>query len=265
MDGVPSFRWGLGGIPALAGFELTIQQGIILALGSVVLGISRTGIRGAAFLVIPVFAGVFGGRASAGIVLVLLVIGDLIAIYKYRGDARWSHIRPLLPWTLAGIVLGTLVGSVIPDRVFVRIVAVIVLVSTALMWVRDNGTGDIDVPTSPVLSGLLGIVAGFSSMVGNAAGPLMNLFFLSRGLNKDRFIGTAAWFFFIVNATKVPFHVFAWRTIDSQTMLLGFTFLPAVLAGAFAGIWIVRIIPEKRFRIVMIVLIIVAAGRLLFT
>lgn len=254
--------------------DRTVQQWALLAAGSVVLGLSRTGIRGASFLVIPVFAALFGGRASSGIVLVLLLLGDLAAIRRYRGAVSWRQVRALLPSAIVGIVLGTVVGGLIPDRTFIRVLAVIILLSAVLMWTRESSFRSVlsRVPFSsdtlpPVvrtaLSRGLGVLAGFTSMIGNAAGPLMTLYFLARGLNKERFVGTAAWFFFFVNLIKVPFHVFVWDTITGHTLILGIVLTPAILAGAFLGMGLTRVLSERYFRWMMLVLVTVASVRLL--
>lgn len=244
-------------------FALSIQEWVGLALGSIVFGLSRTSLRGASFLAIPIFIEVFGGRASAGVVLVLFVLGDLVAIRRYRRDVNWFHVRALMPWTILGVVLGTLTGRLVPDSVFVRIMAVIILISTMLLGYREKREIKSPLSVPPIVSGLLGILAGFASMIGNAAGSLMNLYFLSRGLSKDGFIGTVAWFFFIINVIKVPFHVFAWRTITMQTLGLGFILLPAILIGAFLGIRLARIVPERPFRIMILILVTIASVRLL--
>jgi uncharacterized protein len=254
--------------------DLTVQQWVVLAAGSVVLGLSRTGIRGASFLVIPVFAALFGGRASSGIVLVLLLLGDLVAITRYRGEVTWKQVRVLLPWAVMGVVLGTVIGGIIPDRVFIRVLAVIILFSAVLMWTRESGfqsspirrrfpLGQVPPVLRTVLSRVLGVLAGFTSMIGNAAGPLMTLYFLARGLNKERFVGTAAWFFFFVNLIKVPFHIFVWHTITGHTLILGMVLTPAILAGAFLGMGLTRVLSERYFRWMMLLLVTVASVRLL--
>jgi len=76
----------------------------------------------------------------------------------------------------------------------------------------------------------------------------MALYLLSMRLPKNEFIGTAAWFFMIVNLFKIPFHVFAWETITLDSFLLDLTSIPAVALGAFVGITIVKKIPEQYYR-----------------
>ena len=89
-------------------------------------------------------------------------------------------------------------------------------------------------------------------MIGNAAGPVMALYLLSMRLPKNSYIGTGAWFFFIVNVSKVPLHIWSWHTISLSTFTLDVLMIPAIAAGAFLGIWLVRLLPEKVFRIIII-------------
>jgi uncharacterized membrane protein YfcA len=89
-------------------------------------------------------------------------------------------------------------------------------------------------------------------MIGNAAGPVMALYLLSMRLPKNSYIGTGAWFFFIVNLSKVPLHIWSWKTITANSFTLDLLMIPAIAAGAFLGIWLVKLLPEKVFRIIVI-------------
>ncbi len=56
----------------------------------------------------------------------------------------------------------------------------------------------------------------------------------------------------IVNISKVPLHIWSWETITTESFLLDVLMIPAIAAGAFLGIWLVRLIPEKIFRYIII-------------
>ena len=162
-------------------------------------------------LAVPVFAGIFGGRYSVGLVLPMLCFADIFGVSYYHRHAEWFHIRRLLPWTLAGIVLGLLVGGYVSDELFREFLAAAVLFSVAvLIWREISGTG-VTVPDYWWISALMGLGGGFFTMIGNAAGPVLTLYLLSMGLPKYTFIGTRAWFFLIVNFLKVPLHIFFWK------------------------------------------------------
>ena len=101
-------------------------------------------------------------------------------------------------------------------------------------------------------------------MIGNSAGPIMSIYLLTMYLPKNTFIGTKAWFFMIINLAKVPFHIFSWKTIDLKTVALDLAVLPAIMLGAFIGVKVVRLIPEKGYRILVIVTTVVACGVMLY-
>lgn len=101
-------------------------------------------------------------------------------------------------------------------------------------------------------------------MIGNAAGPVMSIYFLSMMLPKNSFIGTGAWFFLIINLFKIPFHITIWKTIDLNSFTLDLAMFPAIMIGAFLGIKVVKIIPEKPYRIFIIVTTALAALKLFF-
>lgn len=68
----------------------------------------------------------------------------------------------------------------------------------------------------------------------------------------------------IVNLLKVPLHVFFWGTITFQTVSLNAVMIPAIAAGAFIGVKIVKKIPEKPYRIFIIVMITITVVKMFF-
>ena len=121
-----------------------------------------------------------------------------------------------------------------------------------------------EIPKSHWFARLAGLTGGFTTMVGNAAGPVMTIYFLSMKLPKQQFIGTAAWFFLLVNIFKVPFHIMSWETINLESFGLNLMMLPLILLGAFIGFKIVKLIPEKPYRVFILVSVGLSALRLLF-
>jgi uncharacterized membrane protein YfcA len=101
-------------------------------------------------------------------------------------------------------------------------------------------------------------------MVGNAAGPITTLYLLSMGLSKNQFIGTGAWFFFVVNVLKVPLHIIFWETISVETLAVNAFAIPIIVAGGFLGLWLVRYIKERPYRIFILVITAVMSVRLFF-
>ncbi len=238
-------------IELIGQYDLSAFQWLIVLLCAMLIGMAKTGLSGVGLMVVPILASVFGGRPSVGLLLPILIFADVFAVSYYNRHAEWKHILRLLPWALIGIATGVLVGRVISDSVFNRLLAAIVIVGIALMIWQDIRK-KISIPENRWFSVGLGSLGGFATMIGNAAGPVMALYLLSMRLPKNIYIGTGAWFFFIVNLIKVPFHVGIWKTITVQSILFDVLMIPAIALGAFLGIWLVNFFPEKAYRIFII-------------
>lgn len=219
---------------------------------------SKVGISGGGMIAVPILAIIFGGKNSSGIMLPILIMADVFGTTYYRRHTEWSHLKSLLPSTIIGVILGTFIGDYIPDQDFKLIMGVIILISIGILfWMEFSSTKWI--PTGNWFAIVIGIGVGFTTMVGNLAGSLMTLYLLANNMPKNKFIGTAAWFFLIINLFKVPFHVFIWDTIGWQSLMLDITLLPAIAIGALLGIKIVKQLNEKAYRYFIIAMTIVAA------
>ena len=238
-------------IEMIEAYDLTAMQWLIVLLCALLVGMAKTGLSGVGLMVVPLLASVFGGRPSVGLLLPILIFADVFAVSYYNRHAEWKYILRLLPWALIGVGAGVLIGQVISDIVFNRLLAVVVLTGIVLMILQDMRK-KASVPDYWWFAMGLGLLGGFATMIGNAAGPIMALYLLSMRLPKNIYIGTGAWFFFIVNVFKVPFHVGIWKTITVQSLLFDVLMIPAIALGALLGIWLVKFFPEKAYRIFII-------------
>jgi uncharacterized membrane protein YfcA len=225
-------------------FGLTEMQILILIGAAVIIGFSKTGITGATLPAVAMVAYLFGGKLSSGIMLTALIAADIPAIYSYGKFGRFKDIIKVLPPAVAGIILGAIVGNYLNDNQFQLLMGLIVIASIVLLIYREVGKKDLQVPQSKWFHTTAGIVAGFTSMVGNAAGPIMAVYMMSLSFEKNRFIATAAWFFFIVNLIKVPFHIVMWDTISLETLKYTGLMIPFILLGALIGVLFVKRINE---------------------
>ncbi len=242
----------------IASYSFTLYQLALLGLAAALIGMAKTGVHGAGMISVPLLALVFGAKASTGIALPILILADLFAVYYYHQHASWAHLRKLIPFAFLGIVVGTVVGQLIDELMFAYVMIAIIFVSLAVMIYRERRT-DLDIPSSPMFSVSIGVAGGFATMVGNLAGPVMALYLLAMRLPKDQFIGTAAWFFLLVNIAKLPFHIWVWETITWNSSMVNLVVFPAIALGAFLGFKIVSRIPEKPFRWFVIIMTAVSA------
>lgn len=232
--------------------SFSLVQWVTFAIAAVLIGLTKAGLDGGALIAVPLMAAAFGGRYSTGLLLGVLMTADLPAVWNYRHDPSFPHLKRTLPWAVIGIVIGAIVGGLIPDKAF-RIIMGSLIIASALILAYREITGQRPmVDADWRVSMPLGMLAGFASMVGNAAGSIMGLYLLSSGLVKGNIIGTSVWFFFILNLIKLPFHLFVWHTVSGATLMADLLLVPITIFSTYFGIRLVRHIPEKPYRIFLI-------------
>jgi len=244
-------------------FDLSTWQWVWVIISAFLVGFSKTGISGFMMPVIPIIASVFGGKESTGVILPLLLIGDVFALYYYNRHAKWNDIKKLLPWTFIGLIFGVIVGNYINDKQFKMIISISVLVCLFILIYTERKGESLNVPKSKWFYVLAGIATGFASMIGNAAGPIFSVYLLTMNFKKNDFMGTTAWFFFLINLTKVPLQIFFWHNISLKMVVLSFGMLPIIAIGALLGMMVIKKINEKYFRYIIIGMTAIAAIRLL--
>lgn len=228
-------------------FDLPFTHYLALAGVAVIIGMSKTGVAGVFNLAILGMAWMFGSKSSTGIILPMLSMADVFAVIYYRRNAEWKYIWKVMPAALGGILVGVWVGKDLPEDQFRILLGATVLIGVAVMLWTDLRR-DKSVPTHPAFAWATGWAGGFATMVGNSAGPIMSVYLLAIRLPKNAFIGTAAWFFLIINLFKMPFQFLAWGNISGELLLLDFMMLPAIALGAWLGIRIVKAIPDTAYR-----------------
>ena len=239
---------------------------IAVACGLMV-GFAKTGIGGLGVVVVPLMAMIFPAQRSPGILLPMLIAGDVVAISYYHRHAQWRHLLRPMPWAVLGVLVGFAVAKWCPwtDQAYARLIGSIVLVCVVLRYWQSRTEGETPVRTEQFpfwLAALVGVSAGFATMVANAAGPIWMIYLLALGLPKFELVGTGAWFFFVLNCFKVPFQ---WNlgNITGASLALNATIVPAILAGAVMGIFVLKRIDQKLFRSIILWLAAVAAAKLL--
>lgn len=228
-------------------FNLSGFEWLVLSLSALAIGLSKTGLSGLGTMFVPVMAAVFGGKASSGIVLPMLVMADVFAVIYYRRHADWPVLMKLLPWAFVGIFIGTFTSQHIDDEAFKQIMGVIIVLSVGIMIWQETRTEYL-VPDHWAFAALMGLAAGYTTMVGNLAGAVTSLYLLSMRLPKNNFIGTGAWFYLAINVFKLPFHIFSWKTISWESLKLDLAVFPIIAAGALLGIVITRYLSESLYR-----------------
>lgn len=240
--------------------DLTATSWMLALAATFLQGFSKAGVKGSEVLSVTLMALALGARQSAGLMVPLLVCGDIFAVIYYHRHARWGYIAKFLPWIIGGILLGVWVGKDLPESTFKWAMAAIILGSVGVMLWWDRRKSE-SVPSHWAFAGSVGMLAGVTTMVGNLAGAFANIYFLALRVPKNEFIGTAAWLFLIINVFKLPFHIWVWETIDVEVLKINAWLVPALFLGLGSGIWLVRRIQEGFYR--RLILIMTAIGAVL--
>jgi len=240
--------------------EFSIGQIIMLSICAALIGMHKTGLAGAGALSIPISVAIFGAKSSTGVMLPILIMGDIFAVAHYFKYTNWKCIARLVPGSVVGVITAVLLGQYIDDVTFKKLIAsAIILCLVFLVIQKKHKHLLVLMKNSKIFSGIIGVLGGFASMIGNAAGGVFSTYFVSLELEKQTFIGTTAITFFLLNIFKLPFHIFIWKTITLNSFLIDLCTIPGILIGGFAGVWLVKFIPDKYYRTFIIVMTIISS------
>lgn len=245
--------------------DISIMQWIIGAAAGILIGFSKTGMPTIGSFVSALLAMIFPVKESVGIALPMLITADIVAVTYYRRTVVVKLLLRLIPWVLAGIISGFLVLGQIEDQQLSLLIGVLIILLILLHVTRERIEHKLNYPftQSPVFHAILGILAGFTTMIGNAAGAIMTIYLLSKGLKKNEFIGTGAWFFLSVNLIKVPFSA-SLGLITLESLTFNACIIPAILLGSYLGIQFLPRIPQRYFSRIILLLAVLGALRLIW-
>ena len=222
---------------------------LIIVVGTAVLlyGFSKTAMPVAGVLAGPMLAAALGATTASGFIMPLLLLGDMFALARYRQHANWPLIIKLIPGVLVGILLTAALFKFVDARTLGRIIGLLILTSLVLeVWRRRHPRTDEDAHPHRLAVGFFGTLAGMTTMAANAGGTAMTLYLVNMRVAMLAFMGTFAWFFFILNALKVPFLV-GFGFLNTDTLRTDLWFVPVLVGGALLGYGIFNRMNEKVF------------------
>lgn len=265
--------------PSMQVPHLEPWQWALAGLAAFCIGLSKTGIAGLGIAAVAIFSSLFPPRESVGIVLLVLICADFVAVAFYRQHAEWQYLLRLFPWTAAGVTLGWLAMDHVNEAQAKKLIGGILVLMVVFQMAQrirkgreakaaeaNGATGtaeDEPIPHSLWFVAATGIGAGFTTMVANAAGPIMILYLLAMRLPKMAFIGTAAWYFLLINLFKVPFGINL-GIIHLPALKFAATLFPLAILGGLSGRAIIKYINQKVFEVLALTLTLLAGLRMLF-
>lgn len=243
--------------------DISVAAWAMAATAVFLMGVSKAGLKGMSIFNVTLMALAFGSRASTGLFIPLLLVGDVFAVLYYNRHTQWKYILKFIPWMILGILIGVLIGKDLPETEFKWGMVIVIFLSLGMLVWWDRRKSE-SVPSHWLFSGSIGILAGICTMIGNLAGAFTNIFFLAMRLPKNEFVGTAAWLFLITNLFKLPFHIWVWHTISAESLAINLRLLPAIFFGLFLGVVLVKKINEKNYKRFILIVTAIGAIAILF-
>lgn len=265
--------------------DLSTSSWLLVVLGALIVGFSKTALPGAGTLAAGAFALAMPAKESTAALLLLLILGDMTALWVYRREPDWRTLVRLLPSAMVGVIIGVFFFAAVDD-VTVRVtIGVILLALVTLTLVRRaqaarrtaaqaeasdappetraEAEGGSRKGAAATAQGIgYGLLGGFTTMVANAAGPVMSLYLLMMRMPVLTFLGTSAWFFAVINLFKLPFSA-GLGLFTAETLAMDALLVPVVLLAAFAGAKVARRISQSVFDKLVLGLTVLAAIGLL--
>ena len=240
--------------------NITLLLGMLAAF---LTGLSKGGLKGIGVLVVTLAVLAYGAKNSTGILVPLFIIGDILAVIYFKKHVKWPYLIQFLPAMIIGVIVAVFVANDWNEIVFKKWMAGIILFSVGYMFWSEYRTVKISSKDWKI-SSFIGFAAGFTTMIGNLAGPFSNLYFLATKLPKKEIIGTSAWIFFIINIFKIPFHIWFWETINKETLMINLWLAPLVVLGFYSGTKVVHRISETGYRKFLLIVTTIGALLILF-
>lgn len=246
-------------------FDLTPIAWVVLIVAAFLIGIAKTALPGLATFSVALFGAILPARESTAIMLGLLLVGDLFATWMYRQSVDWPVLRHLIPPVLCGLMCGALTLWQLSSEHLRTLIGIILLLLTVgtMLLLRSPRHESTRFSQSVPTRWFYGALGGFTTMVANAGGPPMTLYFVASGMDMKRFLGTQAYFFFVVNLLKVPFQYGLGLYSMSALAVAGLLLFP-VLAGVAVGRLLIRVINAEIFAPLILTLTLFSAFYLLF-
>jgi uncharacterized membrane protein YfcA len=235
---------------------------VLAVLTAILVGVAKTGVNGMAILVVPLIAMVFPAKESVGALLPMLIAGDIFAVIYYRQHAQWGQLVKLVPGVAVGMLVGGLFLGRLDNETMRNFLGGFVLLLLVLEGIERRLNSD-KFKRLQTFAVLIGIMAGFGTTVGNAAGPIMGIYLIMMGLDKKQLMGTGAWFFLIVNTSKLPIFIYH-EMIGLDTLQFFATMLPFIVLGTFLGRKLLTVLSQKIFNYLVLLFAALSSLWLLF-
>jgi uncharacterized protein len=220
-----------------------------LAIPAVIFaGISKGGFGGgAAFAAAPFLALAMEPLEAVAVMLPVLMAIDAATLKAYWGKWAMPQTKVLILGSIAGILIGTALFSVISSNVLRILIGLTALAFVAFQLVVARGWYTPGKRSMPVWHGYgWGAAAGFTSFVSHAGGPPAAVYLLAQKVDKLSYQSTTVAVFSAINAMKFVAYLYI-GMFSEKTLIASVTLAPVGVLAGLAGVLAHNLISEKWF------------------
>ncbi|WP_369920132.1 sulfite exporter TauE/SafE family protein [Marinomonas polaris] len=232
---------------------------VVLFLAGLITGFSKFSVGGMGLLILPIVMIVFPGPEALGMILPLYIITDILAVWSYRSKIAWAVLARFLPLAFLGVFVASHFLANINGEQFVNFLGFTILAMIALGLYLDFRPATF--MQKPWAAYTMGFLGGIVTMMANAAGPLFSLFLLEQKLDKETYVSTRAWAFFIINVVKLPFYI-SLGLLSVESTQASLYAVPGLIVGSFIGYHFLKKVNPVQFKWMIRIMSTIAAVKL---
>ena len=234
-----------------------IVVAIIIAVLGFLIGLTKGGFNALGSLLTPVLSLVLPVSLAVGMLLPMLIAGDVIAVYAYRGQWDSRLVWRMLPAGTVGVVIGAYLLVQLPANTLRVILGAFVLVIVAYKLAGDR-VAQLAYRPRRWHSPVIGAVTGLTSGMFNSGGPAFNSYLLLLRLPSQTFVATSVLFFALINLIKLPGFLITGVLNVPLLFSLWWVYLFIPL-GLWAARWLIGRVNQRTFEWLIVALLIVSS------
>ena len=238
-------------------FLLCVVPAIILY------GIAKSGLGGSMTLIsIPLMTVVMPLGQALAIVLPILILSDMVAVYKFRKNFDSETLKLLIPGAAIGIFIASITFTYFSESLLKFIIGIMGFLFAGHYFLFKE---KIIIPKkkSFLKGGLSSVISGFTSFCVHAGGTPLSVYLLPLRMKKEIYVGTRIIFFTCVNLIKLPFYINL-SIVTLESFKKSLVFFPLALIGIGIGYQILKVIKESLFYNIIYILILISSSKLIF-
>ncbi len=228
---------------------------VVWFIGGFIGGISG---MGASMIAVPILLAILEPNVLVPVSCIISAVICLYLSWIYYRTCLVSILKRLLIGSLPGSVLGVYVLVIIRAE-YIEILAGLALLYFVYLQYKHDRTGDVvEREEVPVKSYFVGFCTGALNSAISFGGPLVAAYALHLGWAQAQFMGTVSVFGLLISIVVCIFQAIA-GLFTAEVLTLGATGAVACILGAASATPVVKYIPLKVFKLILLILLMCSA------